>query len=163
MSLLLQLLLPLAAPVAPAVDAPLPFNWTTSPARTLPNLNGSAFPRYRQIFEAGECNHADALPTGRQYPLPNGGGTTRIDPNKVCFTCFRIPTVLAGLTPGVVHAFAEGRRGDLASGTHCPDGPDTRGPVVSLGFCMAFSTTGTGFRGAPHVFLAVCSVRAILV
>jgi hypothetical protein len=26
-------------------------NWTTAPARTLPNLNGSAFPRYRQVFE----------------------------------------------------------------------------------------------------------------
>ena len=43
----------------------------------------------------------------------NGGGTTRIDPNKVCFSCFRIPTLLAGLTPGVIHAFAEGRRGEL--------------------------------------------------
>ena len=90
-------------------------NWTTAPARTLPNLNGSAFPRYRQVFEPGECNHPDALPNGRQYPLPNGGGTTQIDPLKICFSCFRIPTLLAGLTPGVIHAFAEGRRGEAAA------------------------------------------------
>jgi hypothetical protein len=101
-------------------------NWTTAPARTLPNLNGSAFPRYRQVFEPGECNHPDALPNGRQYPLPNGGGGTQIDPDKVCFTCFRIPTLLAGQTPGVIHAFAEGRRGDQVSPGYCPDGPDTR-------------------------------------
>ena len=34
------------------------------------------------------------LPTQRQYPLPHGGGTTRIDTNKICFSCFRIPTLL---------------------------------------------------------------------
>eukprot|EP01047_Picozoa_sp_COSAG01_P057284 COSAG01_NODE_6603_length_3585_cov_3.013483_2_plen_823_part_00 len=101
-------------------------NWTTTPARTLPNLNGSAFPRYRQIFESGECDHADALPTQRQYPLPHGGGTTRINSNKICFSCFRIPTLLAGLTPGVIHAFAEGRRGEHTEPGFCPDGPDTR-------------------------------------
>jgi hypothetical protein len=58
-----------------------------------------------------------------------------INMNKTCFSCFRIPTLLAGQTPGVIHAFAEGRRGDL-TGTFkqytgsaaggCPDGPDTR-------------------------------------
>jgi hypothetical protein len=101
-------------------------NWTTVPARTLPNLTGTAFPRYRQIFESGECNRADVLPNGRQYPLPNGGGTTRIDPDKICFSCFRIPTLLAGQSPGVIHAFAEGRRGEQAAPGWCPDGPDTR-------------------------------------
>ena len=68
MAMHLQLMLSLAVQVAPAVDAPLLSNWTASPARWLPNLNGSAFPRYKHIFEAGECDHADALPTGRQYP-----------------------------------------------------------------------------------------------
>ena len=123
MALLLHLL---TATATPAVVTPLSANWTTAPAGTLPNLTGSAFPRYQQIFEAGECNHADALyPNGRQWPLPNGGGTTQIDPLKICFSCFRIPTLLAGLTPGVVHAFAEGRRGELASPGWCPDGPVT--------------------------------------
>eukprot|EP01052_Picozoa_sp_SAG31_P027666 SAG31_NODE_2605_length_5397_cov_8.070970_1_plen_156_part_00 len=118
-------LLLMVAAATPAVRS----NWTTSPARTLPNLNGSAFPaaRHRFIFEAGECNHADALPTQRHYPLPNGGGgTTQIDPDKICFSCFRIPTLLAGQSPGVIHAFAEGRRGEQSAPGGCPDGPDTR-------------------------------------
>ena len=59
-----------------------------------------------------------------------GGGTTLIDTNKTCFSCFRIPTLLAGQSPGVVHAFAEARRAGLetseANVYHCPDGPDTR-------------------------------------
>jgi hypothetical protein len=54
------------------------------------------------------------------------GGTTLIDTNKTCFSCFRIPSMLAGQTPGVVHAFAEGRRAEGADVYHCPDGPDTR-------------------------------------
>ena len=121
---MVALLLPLIMAAPPAVGSLT--NWTSSPASTLPNLNGSAFQWYnRPIFEAGECNHADALPNGRHYPLPNGGGTTQIDPLKICFSCFRIPTLLAGLTPGVVHAFAEGRRGELASPGWCPDGPVT--------------------------------------
>jgi hypothetical protein len=101
-------------------------DWTTSPASVLPNLNGTAYPRYSQVFESGECNRADAVPNGRQFPLPNGGGGTDIDPDKICFSCFRIPTLLAGQTPSVVHAFAEGRRGELSSPGRCPDGPDTR-------------------------------------
>ena len=40
-------------------------------------------------------------------------GTTLIDTDKTCFSCFRIPTLLAGQSPGVVHAFAEGRRAGL--------------------------------------------------
>ena len=121
MAPLVRLLLLLAAAAAPAVGS----NWTASPARTLPNLNGSAFPaaRHRFVFEAGECNRADALPTsGHRFPLPNGG-TTQIDPDKVCFSCFRVPTLLAGQSPGVIHAFAEGRRGELAAAGGCPDGP----------------------------------------
>ena len=125
MALLLPLLLLSLTAAAPAVGD-LRSNWTASPARTIPNLNGSAFKRYRTVFMAGECNHADA-PQGRPvYPLPNGGGTTQIDPDKICFSCFRIPTVLAGQSPGVIHAFAEGRRGELAAPGRCPDGPDTR-------------------------------------
>jgi hypothetical protein len=53
------------------------------------------------------------------------GGTTLIDTDKVCFSCFRIPTLLAGLTPGVVHAFAEGRRSLAWTYDRCSDGPDT--------------------------------------
>ena len=118
---LLLLLVTSAAPVAATLN-----NWSTSPAHTLPKLNGSSYPRYREIFQSGECTRADALPNGRQFPLPNGGGTTRIDPDKVCFSCFRIPTLLAGQTVGVVHAFAEGRRGEMRAPGWCPDGPDTR-------------------------------------
>ena len=55
----------------------------------------------------------------------NGNDTTLIDTDKTCFSCFRIPTLLAGQSPGVVHAFAEGRRAELADVYHCPDGPDT--------------------------------------
>ena len=54
------------------------------------------------------------------------GGTTLIDTNKTCFSCFRIPTLLAGQSPGVVHAFAEGRRSDNWAYDRCSDGPDTR-------------------------------------
>ena len=31
----------------------------------LPTMNGTAFPRFSQPFAAGECDRADALPTGR--------------------------------------------------------------------------------------------------
>ena len=53
------------------------------------------------------------------------GGTTLIDTDKTCFSCFRIPTLLAGQTPGVVHAFAEGRRSLAWTYDRCSDGPDT--------------------------------------
>ena len=110
-------------------SAAIPF--PGGPAQTLPALDGSAFPPYRLVFQSGECTRND----GRPHPVPGGGGTTLIDTDKVCFSCFRIPTVLAGQTPGVIHAFAEGRRGELSgsfkqytgSGAGgCPDGPDTR-------------------------------------
>ena len=121
-------LIPAAAPTVNTVLATglttVLASWTTSPASVLPNLNGTAFPRYSQVFESGECTRADAA--SAQFPLPNGGGATRIDPAKICFSCFRIPTLLAGQTPGVVHAFAEGRRGELDAPGWCPDGPDTR-------------------------------------
>jgi len=92
-----------------------------SPAQMLPSLDGTAFPPYRVVFFQGECTAND--------------GPKHINLNKTCFSCFRIPTLLAGLTPGVIHAFAEARRGELTSGFHqytgsgatsCPDGPDTR-------------------------------------
>ena len=79
------------------------------PAVMFPALDGTAFPPYRQVFQSGECTRED----GRGHPLPGGGGTTVIDPDKICFSCFRVPTLLGGQVPGVVHAFAEGRRGEL--------------------------------------------------
>lgn len=102
-----------------------------APAKTLPALNGTTFPPYRVVFEPGECTADD----GRAEPVPGSGGSTLIALNKNCFSCFRVPTITAGLTPGVLHAFAEGRRGELTSsfGQYtgsgaggCPDGPDTR-------------------------------------
>jgi hypothetical protein len=73
---------------------------------------------------AGDDNGADLL---QQWQDAGGaGGTTLIGTNKTCFSCFRIPSMLAGQTPGVVHAFAEGRRAEGADVYHCPDGPDTR-------------------------------------
>eukprot|EP00662_Eupelagonemidae_sp_cell21_P031125 gene31125-35532_t len=101
------------------------------PARVLPSIDGAAFPPYRVVFQQGECTAND----GREQELPGGGGATTINTNKTCFSCFRIPTLLGGQTPGVIHAFAEGRRGELIGHFHqytgsgaggCPDGPDTR-------------------------------------
>ena len=73
---------------------------------------------------------ADKAAQQVRQPQQGIGGTTLIDTNKTCFSCFRIPTFLAGQTPGVIHAFAEGRRAGLqtsgANVYHCPDGPDTR-------------------------------------
>ena len=122
----------------------------TPQGRVLPNLNGTAFPQYRPVFTAGECDRADATSTGRPFPLPNGGGYTDINTDKTCFSCFRIPTLLAGLTPGVVHAFAEARRSEM-SGIHrhgpgsCPDGPDTRWVPRTLRCGVVFF----GMKGGP--------------
>ena len=96
----------------------------------LPVLDGLAFPPYIKVFQNGECTRND----GRARPVPGGAGTTLIDTDKICFSCFRVPTILAGQTPGMIHAFAEARRGELNSGENssmsgaggCPDGPDTR-------------------------------------
>ena len=52
---------------------------------------------------AGDINIAE------QEKVPLQEETTLIDTDKTCFSCFRIPTLLAGLAPGVVHAFAEGQ------------------------------------------------------
>jgi hypothetical protein len=71
-------------------------------APMLPALDGSAYPGYRQVFQSGECTRND----GRPHPVPGGQGTTLIDTDKICFSCFRVPTLLAGQTPGVIHAFA---------------------------------------------------------
>ena len=106
----------------------IPFPW--SPASTIQTLNGSAFPPYRTVFIRGECTANDFA-----KPEPSPFGPTTINTNKTCFSCFRIPTLLAGQTPGVIHAFAEARRGELTGSFHtytgsgagsCPDGPDTR-------------------------------------
>ena len=114
--------------LAPAAAIPFP----AGPAAVLPALDGSAFPPYRTVFVRGECTLND-FP--KAEPNPETGGSSTINTNKTCFSCFRIPTLLAGSTPGVVHAFAEARRGELTSGFHqytgsgmtsCPDGPDTR-------------------------------------
>ena len=98
-----------------------------SPAARLPNLDGTGYPPYREVFVHGECSADEDSP-------PAAGGDGLINQNKTCFTCFRIPTLLGGQTPGVIHAFAEARRGELhshfhqytGSGPGCPDGPDTR-------------------------------------
>lgn len=71
-----------------------PFPW--GPPSQLPTLNGSAFPPFRTVFFQGECTANDLKGA--------------INQNKTCFSCFRIPTVLAGQN-GVLHAFAEARRG----------------------------------------------------
>jgi hypothetical protein len=107
--------------------------WPAEPADHLPNLDGSAYPGYRVVFQHGECSADDA---------DADAGDHHINMNKTCFSCFRIPTLLGGQTPGVVHAFAEARRGERTSSFHgktptsppftgggggtCPDGPDTR-------------------------------------
>ena len=96
-----------------------------SPPKHLPNLDGTSYPGFRIVFEHGECTADD----------PGNAGDHPINTNKTCFSCFRIPTLLGGQTPGVVHAFAEARRGELTAGFHqytgggmstCPDCPDTR-------------------------------------
>ena len=120
-------LLLLAARLLPAAEA-IPF--PTGPAKLIDSVDGTAFPPYRTVFVRGECT-ANDFPK----PEPSPFGPTTINTNKTCFSCFRIPTLLAGSTPGVVHAFAEARRGELTAGFHqytgsgagsCPDGPDTR-------------------------------------
>ena len=114
-----------AALAAPTSDEPItrvnykpppviPF--PPSPPEHLPNLDGTSYPGFRIVFEHGECTADD----------PGNAGDHPINTNKTCFSCFRIPTMLAGQSPGVVHAFAEGRRAEGADVYHCPDGPDTR-------------------------------------
>ena len=73
-----------------ATGSPIPF--PIGPAARLPSVNGTAYPPYRVIFEHGECTVDDP--------------TSSINQNKTCFSCFRIPTLLGGSTPGVIHAFA---------------------------------------------------------
>eukprot|EP01051_Picozoa_sp_SAG22_P014359 SAG22_NODE_1731_length_3703_cov_2.829634_2_plen_434_part_00 len=110
-----------APPPPPRPVIPFPL----APPSHLPNLDGTGYPGYRTVFEHGECTADD----------PGNAGDHPINMNKTCFSCFRIPTLLGGLTPGVVHAFAEARRGELTSTFHqytgsgmsaCPDCPDTR-------------------------------------
>jgi hypothetical protein len=129
-------LLLLAARLLPAAEA-IPF--PTGPAKLIDSVDGTAFPPYRTVFVRGEC-------TANDFPKPepiNFGpvGSSTINTNKTCFSCFRIPTLLAGSTPGVVHAFAEARRGELTSGFHqytgsgaesCPDGPGYAAGVQAL-------------------------------
>jgi len=113
---------------------PKPIPFPVGPAHKLPVLDGSVFAPYREVFLHGEC-------TADDQTTPHPGGDGAINQNKTCFSCFRIPTLLGGQSPGVVHAFAEGRRGELHTEFHgkpggppyiggggggCPDGPDTR-------------------------------------
>ena len=108
------------------VNAPPPITpFPVGPASRLPNLDGSGYPPFRAVFEHGECSADDQ----------GNAGDHPINQNKTCFSCFRIPTLLGGQTPGVIHAFAEARRGELYSHFHqytgggqgtCPDCPDTR-------------------------------------
>ena len=72
--------------------------------------------------QQGENNEQQVLRSGDGS---SAGNTTLIDIDKTCFSCFRIPTLLGGLTPGVVHAFAEGRRSLNWGYDRCSDGPDT--------------------------------------
>ena len=72
----------LLAQVAYVTAEGVPFPW--APPSQLPTLNGSAFPPFRTVFFQGECTANDL----------KGG----INQNKTCFSCFRIPTVLAGQT-----------------------------------------------------------------
>jgi hypothetical protein len=108
--------------------AAIPF--PVGPAPLIDSLDGTAFPGFRTVFVRGECTLNDFA---KATPSPFGPST--INTNKPCFSCFRIPALHAGSTPGVIHAFAEARRGELTSGFHqytgsgmtsCPDGPDTR-------------------------------------
>ena len=79
---------------------------------------------------AFSCDKATATDVDHQQAPQDddgsAGGTTLIDTNKTCFSCFRIPTLLGGQSPGVVHAFAEGRRALNWAYDRCVDGPDTR-------------------------------------
>ena len=70
------------------------------------------------------------------------GSTTLIDVDKTCFSCYRIPTFLAGQTPGVLHAFAEGRR------------TEWEGSFKQY--------TGSGAGGCTYMVHGVCMCRACL-
>ena len=88
----------LAAAVATVAAAAIPF--PPQPASLLPSIDGTFFPEYRTVFVKGECTLNDR-PEGALGPSPYG--PTAINTNKTCFSCFRIPTLLAGQTPGVIH------------------------------------------------------------
>eukprot|EP01052_Picozoa_sp_SAG31_P016146 SAG31_NODE_1059_length_10117_cov_4.434917_6_plen_634_part_00 len=97
-----------------------------SPER-LPSLDASNYPPYRSVFVRGECDANDV-----DYASPRA----RINTNKTCFTCFRIPTLVRIPGTGTILAFAEARRTQLdviafhgmtaPAGSSCPDAPDTR-------------------------------------
>ena len=93
----------------------------------LPSLDASGYPPYRPVFVRGECDANDI-----DYSEP----TARINTNKTCFTCFRIPTLVRIPGTGTILVFAEARRTQLdvvafhgmtaPAGDSCPDAPDTR-------------------------------------
>ena len=102
---------------------PLP----VGPPPRLPSLDASGYPPYRPVFVRGECDANDI-----DYSQP----TARINTNKTCFTCFRIPTLVRIPGTGTILVFAEARRTQLdvvafhgmtaPAGDSCPDAPDTR-------------------------------------
>lgn len=93
------------------------------PPRHLPQYESSTYPGFVPVFRAGECDADDI-----------GVPPTRINVKKVCYSCFRIPSLARNPKTGTLYAFAEARRRDLheyhygltldASGD-CPDAPDT--------------------------------------
>eukprot|EP01047_Picozoa_sp_COSAG01_P026800 COSAG01_NODE_1740_length_9359_cov_6.376998_5_plen_270_part_00 len=93
--------------------------------RHLPSINGESFPPWSAVFTGGECDADDrGSPAYGPYHLPGATGGY-INPNKRCYSCFRIPSITINSKTGTLHAFAEARRGDV-HGSHCPDIPDTR-------------------------------------
>ena len=93
--------------------------------RHLPSIDGESFPAWSAVFTGGECDADDrGSPAYGPYHLPGATGGF-INPEKRCYSCFRIPSITVNPKTGTLHAFAEARRGDV-HGSNCPDIPDTR-------------------------------------
>jgi len=92
------------------------------PPQHLPQVFGSEYPPFRVVFRNGECDADDDT------------AHRRINTNKVCYSCFRIPSLVRNPMTGTIFAFAEARRRELHGVFHgmvydassrCPDMPDT--------------------------------------
>ena len=115
--------------VAYTCDAPSPHPPPKPPyvpqMRHLPSIDGESFPGWSAVFTGGECDADDrGSPAYGPYHLPGATGGY-INPQKRCYSCFRIPSITVNPKTGTLHAFAEARRGDVHGG-NCPDIPDTR-------------------------------------